>query len=861
LKKLFIVLSLFLLVGVLAACKKTTTTTTQTTTNATTTQTQQTTTTTAQATAPTITGEETIKIKRNEDFNPLDYVTAKDAIDGNITDKIEVKENTVKKDTLGEYKVVYKVTNSKGLTTEFTATVIVDAHAPVIKGASFKQILVGGTFNKMEGVTVEDDLDGNLTDELEVTGDVDTSTEGEYTVTYKVTNSNGKVSIVNRKVRVVTELKNLANYYEGEYENGISFRYASTELRNTFFAAAEKYLLDTMYGGVPVFANAGFNLYSARVQLPVEEYVPVMGFGTLFGTMSMDDSTVVMDNNSLGEVGKYTFRSALAQNPTTFNQWIYDDSTSSDVITLFLDAPYVYKFNEAKTGYALVPSMAASLPQPVGGRTTDTGIVLSNKWRMTIREGLEWAYHKDTDTSKLPAGHEKIDANDFYNTYKLALEKKWFRAISGGGDFLAKSQAIKGAKDFVDGKITDFNQVGIKKIDDYTIEFEFVDEQAEWNVRYWLGSFVMGPINIELYNIVKDEYGTSPEKTAYNGVFKMDYYQPDSIIRYSKNEKFHDKDEYFYTGYTYRIIEDADSRFLEFINGKLDVASLPTSKYEQFKNFPGLKRVPGTTTFRLMINGTGSVDGQKAVFEDSTYVPVPLLANLNFKKAMYYVIDRKYLAEDVLKTSQAQMYHFTDAYLVDAAGGVPFRNTPEGIAVGEDFSPDTHGYNADAAAAYWRLAIDELVAQGVYKNGDTIEIELRIFSGSEAQELFGNYIKETFENTFKDTQRNIKVQINVVPTAFPNIYYDFMMVGEFDLAIGGISGSTLDAASFLEVYNSDNRGGFTLNWGIDTSQPEIEVTYKLTPESDPITELWSFDAIVSALNGTVKVKDGMEYRD
>ncbi|MCK7487236.1 MAG: hypothetical protein MZU97_18290 [Bacillus subtilis] len=67
--------------------------------------------------------------------------------------------------------------------------------------------------------------------------------------------------------------------------------------------------------------------------------------------------------------------------------------------------------------------------------------------------------------------------------------------------------------------------------------------------------------------------------------------------------------------------------------------------------------------------------------------------------------------------------------------------------------------------------------------------------------------------------------MTVVPRDFPGIYYNYMMIGEFDISIGGISGSTLDAASFLDVFSSDNRGGFTLNWGIDTSIAEVPVRY------------------------------------
>ncbi|MFU8792702.1 MAG: peptide ABC transporter substrate-binding protein [Acholeplasmataceae bacterium] len=656
----------------------------------------------------------------------------------------------------------------------------------------------------------------------------------------------------------------------GEY----NFKFADAELRHTFFAAAERHLLLTMQAGVPLFANAGFVLYSSRMQLASEESLPVLGFGVIFSTMSADDSTVLMDDDTIGNAGEYTYRSSLAQNPDTLHHWIYTDATSSDVITLFTGALYSYQFNDAKDGYVLAPSLAAADPVPLNSEVLDSGKEVSKTWRISIRDDITWAYNANTDTSSFPAGHENITAHDFINTYKLAIDQGWFRATAGGGHFWANSQEIVNAKayrDFVSGVTTeevDWADVGMKVIDDYTFEFEFVSNMSQWNVKYWLGSFVMSPINLHLYEALggaeneNNLYGTSPETTAYTGQFVLDVFEQDKILRYSKNPDFVDADLYFYTHYSYVVIEDAEIRFQEFLAGKLDGIGLPTPRYDSFKNHPGLKRVPGATTFRLMINGLGTVEAQREQFPDGSHVPEPLLANLNFKRAMFFAVDRQFLAEEVLKTSQTQMYLFTDAYLVEAESGVPFRATPQGDTVSVGLSPSTNGFNFDAAQALYKQALDELIASGDYAPGTAanptvIDLSLYIFSGSEAQVLFGEYMKTAYEAAFNDTDRHIKVTITPIPRQFPGIYFDYMMTGEFDLAIGGISGSTLDASSFLDTYTSDNRSGFTLNWGIDTNIPEIEVTYT-NAEGVTLTEIWSFNAIMAALNGDAYVVDGQE---
>ena len=799
---------------------------------------------------PAIAGAGNVVIALGATFDPAAGVTATDFEDGDITTEIVIT-GTVNTSVAGSYDLTYTITDSNDARIQVSRTVVVNT-LPEITGVEDALIYLEDDFVLLDGVTATDAEDGDLTTEIMVSGTVNNLVTGSYTVTYTVYDSDGFMVQVTRVV-TVDELDLV-------YPTGFfNYKFASTELRHTFMAAAEKYLLTTMDAGVPLFANGGFVLYSSRLQLPVEEFVAVMQYGPAFGTMSADDSTVTMYDGTTGNAGEFTYRTTLAQNPTTFQQWIYDDSTSATVIGQFMDALYVYKFNADKTGYEVVPSMASSNPVPQNVTTTETGKEVATIWQIPLRTDLEWFFHPDIDTSALPAGYEVLDANDFVDTYKKGLDKNWFRAFSGGENLLDPQREKVGAPDYVDG-LTTWDQVGIRLVDNNTIEFEFVNEMSDWNVRYWLSSFVMTPLNLELYDALEptngdpNPYGTSATTIAAHGPYYMDYYEADKVVIYKENPVYHSPDEYFYTGYTYSIIEDSGNRFQEFLQGKLESVGLPTEYYDDYKDHPGIKQIPGATTFRMMINGTGDVTTQQELFPGSTWVPEPLLANQNFKRAMYFAIDRQKLAEQVLKTSTTNMFLFSDLYLVDAELGVPYRSTPQGVSVGEGLSPSTHGYNADAATAYWLLAIEELLAEGAYTAGANafnptiIELDFNIFSGSQGQVLMGDYIKTQFESLFHDYNNHIKVEITVVPKEFPSIYYDYMMIGEFDLSIGGISGSQLDAASFLDTYSADNRSGFTLNWGIDTSMAEIEVDYVTFDGVRPL-DMGSFASIASVLNG------------
>ena len=734
---------------------------------------------------------------------------------------------------------------------------------PTISGTDVVNIRVGDAFDPLEGVSAADEEDGDLDASIEVSGTVDTSVIGTYVITYSVTDLDGGNVTVARTVNV--------NEIDIVFPTGFfNYKFADTELRHTLMAAAEGYIMNNMFGGIPLFASGSFNLYSSRLQLPVDEYVAVMGYGTAFGTMSGDDSTVLMDDGEPGEVGEFTYRTTIGNNPGTFNQWLYDTSTDSDLMSNYFDALYVYEFNADKSGYEVNPSMAAANPVPVDATFTETGKEVANVWTIELRDDLVWKYHPDTDISALPAGHEVIDANDFIETFKLALDEGWFRAISGGGDFLAETSAIVNAQEYLDGEAT-WEEVGLSVgDDDLTLEFNFVNEMSDWNVRYWLSSFVMTPINIELYDayeaaLVGDEsnpYGTLNTNTAFHGAYYVDYYEADKILRYKENELYHSPDDFFYTGYTYSIINDSTVIFQEFISGKLEATGLPTAEVENYLNDPRLKKVPGATTYRIMINGLGTVEAQRELFPDSSWIPEPLLANEEFKMAMFFAIDRKTLAEDILLVRTTNMYYFSDAYLVDAELGVPYRQTEQGMSVGDGLSPDTYGFNFDAARALYLSAIEDLIASGAYEAGTAanpteIVIELNNYSDSESWDLACAYFKTAFEDTFKDEVNHINVIVEIYTKDFPAIYYDYMMIGEFDMSVGGISGSTLDAASFLDTYSTDNRSGFSLNWGIDSSVAEIEVIYT-TFDGVRHREMWSFDAIASALNGEVYLSEGAE---
>ena len=160
---------------------------------------------------PTITASDK-EIEENTSFDPKKDVTANDAEDGNITNKIEVIENTVDTKVAGTYKVTYKVTDKANQQVTKTIKVtVIGNDAPVIT-ANDKELTVGDTFDEKSNVTAQDKEDGDLTSKIKVTTNtVNTKEPGTYKVVYEVTDSKGKTTtkeikvVVNKKEEIIEE--------------------------------------------------------------------------------------------------------------------------------------------------------------------------------------------------------------------------------------------------------------------------------------------------------------------------------------------------------------------------------------------------------------------------------------------------------------------------------------------------------------------------------------------------------------------------------------------------------------------------------------------------------------------------------
>src|SRR5699024_5596146 len=137
----------------------------------------------------TLNGDNPMELEVGETYDEPG-ATAEDDVDGDVSDAIEVTGD-VDTSTVGEYEVVYTVSDeaanvgtANGVSNVAAVEVDDDEEedtvAPEItlNGDNPMELEVGETYDE-PGATAEDDVDGDVSDAIEVSGDVDTSTVGE----------------------------------------------------------------------------------------------------------------------------------------------------------------------------------------------------------------------------------------------------------------------------------------------------------------------------------------------------------------------------------------------------------------------------------------------------------------------------------------------------------------------------------------------------------------------------------------------------------------------------------------------------------------------------------------------------------
>ncbi len=160
-------------------------------------------------------GEEQLEILRGGNYLDAGYA-AVDNIDGDLTSKVVV-DGSVNTKVPGVYNITYKVTDNAGnaaVAKKRVVTVLSDKTAPVISlgGISEQKLEAGGVYVEF-GATATDNIEGNLTDDILIEGNVDVNTPGVYNLFYTVSDKDGNVGMAKRIVEIIDTKSPVVNLF------------------------------------------------------------------------------------------------------------------------------------------------------------------------------------------------------------------------------------------------------------------------------------------------------------------------------------------------------------------------------------------------------------------------------------------------------------------------------------------------------------------------------------------------------------------------------------------------------------------------------------------------------------------------
>ena len=165
-----------------------------------------------------------------------------------------------------------------------------------------------------------------------------------------------------------------------------------------------------------------------------------------------------------------------------------------------------------------VPSMAEDWSVSQDGLTYTYTIRKDAKWYTS--EGEEYA---------------AVKAQDFVTGLKYAADNK-------SEALYLVQDSIKGLDAYVKGKVKDFSEVGIKAIDDQTVQYTLNKPESFWNSKTTMG--VLAPVNEEFLTSKGSDFAkaTDPSSILYNGPYLLKSLVAKSSVEFEKNPNYWDKD-------------------------------------------------------------------------------------------------------------------------------------------------------------------------------------------------------------------------------------------------------------------------------------------------------------------------------
>ena len=431
-----------------------------------------------------------------------------------------------------------------------------------------------------------------------------------------------------------------------------------------------------------------------------------------------------------------------------------------------------------------------------------------------IRKGLKW-YTSDGEE------YANVTAKDFVTGLKHAAD------TNSEAIYLLQN-SVKGLNDYLSGANKDFSNVGIKAVDDYTLQYTLSQPEPYWNSK--LTYSVTWPVNGDFLKSKGKDFGKSTDPTSilYNGPYLLKALTTKSSIEFTKNENYWDKDHVYFDNIKLTYDDGSDQESLErnFTDGVYNLARLfPTSsnysKVEKQYKDNIFYTQPGSAVEGVGINIDRQTYGHTSKENDQQKTSTKTaLLNKDFRQSLGFAIDRTNYAAQLNgkeggSTAVRNIFVKPDFVQADGKdfGTMVMDQLP---SYGDEWSgvnlADSQDglYNPEKAKAEFAKAKEALQAEGVQF---PIHLDVPVNQSSKITVNQVQSIKQSVESALgKD---NVVLDIHQLSADdFNNITYSAPNAAaeDWDLSVGvAWDPDYLDPSTYLDVLkttSSENTKSF-----------------------------------------------------
>ncbi|MED0958954.1 peptide ABC transporter substrate-binding protein [Bacillus paramycoides] len=420
-----------------------------------------------------------------------------------------------------------------------------------------------------------------------------------------------------------------------------------------------------------------------------------------------------------------------------------------------------------------IPSMDASLASDSASSTA-------------LNNTMEGLYRTGKDQKRMPGVAEDVQKLDDGKKYifKLRKDAKW----SNGEPVTAKDFVyswkravnpdtkatysyimfdIKNAEKIHKRELP-ADQLGVKAIDDYTLEVE-LDNPVPYFIDLTVYP-VFYPLNENFVKSQGDKFGLEANTTLYNGPFVMSDWKHEQSFQFKKNPSYWDNKTVKIEEINFNIVKNTSTDVNLYETNAINRAVLTSEFVDKFRQNPEFQTRKEAGVAYLRFN------------QNNKY-----LSNKNLRKAISMSFDRDNIAKVILNNGAIGAYGFVGKDFAEGPNKKDFR-AENGNLVETD---------SKEAKKLWETAKKEL-------GTDKIELEFLSFDNEDAKKI-GEFLKGEMEKNLPGLTIKIKQQ----PFAQKNKLEDSQ---QYDMAFGIWAPDFPDPISYLDMFvtnGSQNKTGYS----------------------------------------------------